>query len=97
MKCNTFILKCFLQFVCTSLKDCLKEGGNFLDLHQKKGVPQKRGGGRGRLVPSEKMGGFQRWRKLCNLFLKKTSQEGFIENKTLFFTRYKRETAGLEV
>ena len=60
MKHNTFILKCFLQFTCTNLDGCQKEGGNFLNLLQKDGVPRIGGG----VVPSEK-GGFQPWRKLC--------------------------------
>ena len=48
-KCNTFILRCFLQFTCTNLDGSQKEGGNFLNLLQKErgtqkgGLPQKRG------------------------------------------------------
>ena len=40
-KHNTFILRCFLQFTCTNLDGCQKEGGNFLNLLQKKGGTQK--------------------------------------------------------
>ena len=54
MKRNTFILKCFLQFICTNLDGCQKEPGNFLNLLQKEGVPRKRCRGVG--VPSEKGG-----------------------------------------
>ena len=50
-KCNTFILRCFLQFTCTNLDGCQKEGVNFKNLFQKEGgtqkgvgFPQKRGG-----------------------------------------------------
>ena len=51
-KCNTFILKCFIkcfiQFTCTNLEGCQKEGGNFFNLLQKKGGVQKgRGEGGG--------------------------------------------------
>ena len=42
-KCNTFILRCFLQFTCTNLDGCQKGGGNFLNLLQKEGVPRKGG------------------------------------------------------
>ena len=44
-KCNTFILKFFLQFTCTNLDGSQKEGGggNFLNLLQKEGVPRKGG------------------------------------------------------
>ena len=45
--CNTFILKCFLQFACTNLDGFQKEGGNFLNFLQKEGVLRKDG-------PSEK-------------------------------------------
>ena len=38
MKRNTFILKCFIQFTCTNLDGCQKEGCT-----QKGGFPQKRG------------------------------------------------------
>ena len=41
MNHNTFILKCFLQLACTNLDGSQKEGGNFLNLHQKEGVPRK--------------------------------------------------------
>ena len=52
MKCNTFILKCFLEFTCTNLDGCQKEGGNFLKFASERegypergeGFPQKRGG-----------------------------------------------------
>ena len=37
-----------------------ERGGNFLNLLQKEGGTQKGG------VPSEKGGGFQPWRKLCD-------------------------------
>ena len=51
MKHNTFILKCFLQFACTDLDGSQKEGGNFLNLHQKeRGTQTGVGGGGG---PSE--------------------------------------------
>ena len=68
-KCNTLILKCFIQFTCTNLDGCQKEEGNFLNLLQKEGGTQKRGE-----VPSEKKkkgggGGVQTWRKLCPHFL----------------------------
>ena len=58
MKRNTFILKCFLQFICTNLDGSQKEGGNFLNLLQKQGIPRKGG------ASSGKGGGFQPWRKL---------------------------------
>ena len=51
-KCNAFILKCFLQFICTNLDGSQKESSNFLNLLQKEGVTQKGEGGGG--VPSEK-------------------------------------------
>ena len=44
MKRNTFILKCFLQFICTNLDGSQKEGDNFLNLLQKEGGNQKEGG-----------------------------------------------------
>ena len=37
MKRNTFILKSFLQFICTNSDGSQKEGGNFLNLLQKEG------------------------------------------------------------
>ena len=43
---KTFILKCFIQFPCTNLDGCQKEGGgeaNFFNLLQKDGVPRKGG------------------------------------------------------
>ena len=44
VKRNTFILKCFLQFTCTSLDGSQKEESNFLNLLQKeRGVPRKGG------------------------------------------------------
>ena len=49
-KHNTFILNCFIQFICTNLNGSQKEEGNFLNLLQKEGVPKKEG------VPSEKGG-----------------------------------------
>ena len=45
MKRNTFILKCFLQFPCTYLDGSQKEGGNFINLLQKEGVPSEKGVG----------------------------------------------------
>ena len=42
---KTFILKCFIQFPCTNLDGCQKEGGveaNFFNLLQKDGGTQKR-------------------------------------------------------
>ena len=45
MKRSTSILKCFLQFTCTYLDASQNEGGNFLNLLQKEGDTQKRGGG----------------------------------------------------
>ena len=44
---NSFILKCFIQFACTSLDAFQKGGGgdNFLNLLQKEGRTQKAGGG----------------------------------------------------
>ena len=56
MKRSTSILKCFLQFTCTYLDASQNEGGNFLNLLQKEGDTQKRGGG------------FQPWRKLCYIY-----------------------------
>ena len=41
---NSFILKCFIQFACTSL-DAERGGDNFLNLRQKEGVPRKWGVG----------------------------------------------------
>ena len=38
-----------------------ERGGNFLNLLQKEGVPRKG-------APSEKGGGLQHWRKLCERF-----------------------------
>ena len=53
-------LKCFIQFICTNIDGCQKEGGNFFNLLQKEGGTQKGKGG-----PSEEGGGgFQPWRKL---------------------------------
>ena len=49
---NSFILKCFIQFACTSL-DAERGGDNFLNLRQKEGGTQKAGGG----FP-QKRGGF---------------------------------------
>ena len=59
MKHNNSILKCFLQFTCINLGGSQKEGSKFLNLFQKEGGPQNKGGG----VPSEN-GGLQPWRKL---------------------------------
>ena len=42
---------CFIQFTCTNLDGSQKEGANFLNLVQKEGGTEKRGGGG---VPSEK-------------------------------------------
>ena len=72
MKRNTFILKCFLQFTCTSLDGSQKEGGNFLELLHKEGSTQKGG------VPSEK-GGFQPWRKLWTVCLIRQSHTKYLE------------------
>ena len=49
MKRNTLVLKCFLQFTCTNLDGCQKEGGNFLNLLHKEGdsLRKKRGAGGG--------------------------------------------------
>ena len=59
MKCNTFILKRFLQFTCTNSDGSQKERGIFLNLLQKERVTQKGGkgwrGGGG--VTSIKVGG----------------------------------------
>ena len=41
MKCNSFILKCFIQFACTNLDGSQKEGGIFSNMLQKKGVRRK--------------------------------------------------------
>ena len=44
---KTFILKCFIQFPCTNLDGCQKEGGveaNFLICFRKMGYPEKGGG-----------------------------------------------------
>ena len=43
-KCNTFILKSFMQFTCTNLDGYQKHGGNFFNLLQKEGGTQKEGG-----------------------------------------------------
>ena len=50
MKQNTFILKCFLQFMYPNLNGSQKEGGNFLNLLQREGT--------------QKRGGLQPWKKL---------------------------------
>ena len=42
MKCNTFILKCFIQFTSTNVDGSQKERGNFFNLLQKEGVPRHR-------------------------------------------------------
>ena len=42
-KRNTLILRCFIQFTCTNLYDCQKEGGDFFNLLQKE-VGTKPGG-----------------------------------------------------
>ena len=44
MKCNTFILKCVLQFTCTNLDGSQKEESNFLNLLQIERGTQKGGG-----------------------------------------------------
>ena len=46
-KRNTFILNCFIQFMCINLDGCQNKGGNFLNLLQKVGLPKKGGGGGG--------------------------------------------------
>ena len=43
-KCNSFILKCFIQFACTNLDGSKEEVGNFLNLLKKEGVPSEKGG-----------------------------------------------------
>ena len=40
-KRNTFILKCFIQFICTNLDCSQKVGGDFLNFLQKEGGTQK--------------------------------------------------------
>ena len=42
-KHNTFILKCFSQITCTNMDGSRKEGGNFLNLLQKDGYPERGG------------------------------------------------------
>ena len=42
-KCNSFILKCFIQFACTNLDGSQKKGINFLNLLQKEDGTQKEG------------------------------------------------------
>ena len=44
MKCSTFILKCFLQFTCTNLNDCQKEGVTFFNLPHKEVGSFRKGG-----------------------------------------------------
>ena len=39
MKCNTFTLKCFLQFTFTNLDGSQKEGGNLLQ--KESGIPSE--------------------------------------------------------
>ena len=41
---NTFVLKCFLQFACSNLDGSQKVGGNFLNLLQEVGYPERGGG-----------------------------------------------------
>ena len=47
IKCNSFLLSCFLQFACTNLDGCQKEGANFLNLLQKEGDHSKTAEGGG--------------------------------------------------
>ena len=63
MKCNSFILKCFIQFACTNLDGSQKEGVFFQICFRKWGYPERGG------IPSEKGGGggFQPWMKLSIL------------------------------
>ena len=42
-KCNSFILKCFIQLACTNLGGSQKEGSNFLNLLQEEGVSLRKG------------------------------------------------------
>ena len=44
MRCNTIILKCFIQFSCTNLDGSKKEGVTFLVCFRKRGLPRKGGG-----------------------------------------------------
>ena len=48
-KINSFILKCFIQFACTNLDGCQKEGVIFKICFRKRGLG----------------GGVQTWKKLC--------------------------------
>ena len=41
---NTFVLKCFLQFAYSNLDGSQKVGGNFLNLLQEGGYPERGGG-----------------------------------------------------
>ena len=43
-KRNTFILKCFIQFICTNLGGCQKEGVTLLICFRKRGYPERGGG-----------------------------------------------------
>ena len=43
MKCNIFILKCFLQFTCSNLDDSQKQGGNFKFASERGGSLRKGG------------------------------------------------------
>ena len=56
-KCNSLISKCFIQFACTNLDGCQKEGVFFKICFRKRGYPEKEDGG------------IQPWRKLvwCNI------------------------------
>ena len=44
-KCNTFILKCFIQFTCTNLHGSQKEGGKFFKFALESGGSPRKGGG----------------------------------------------------
>ena len=44
MKCNTFILKCFLQFTYTNLDGSQKEGVTFKICFRKRGALSEKGG-----------------------------------------------------
>ena len=63
-KRNTFILKCFLQFTCTSLDASQKDGGNFFKICFRKRELPRIGG-----VPSEKRGSNPGGNYDSNMFL----------------------------
>ena len=43
IKCNSFILKCFIQFTCTNLDGSQREGIIFLICFRKRGYMERRG------------------------------------------------------